>query len=654
MLLVAGFFASVTPAASQALPAPGGSTSFQPAPCPFSAAETAPYHITCGTVAVIENRAHDDGRRVKLAVAVVHAQSAHPEPDPVVFLDGGPGQSSMSLVVLRLRGSLRVREILKTRDYIFWDQRGVGRSEPHLCTALDTAWFSNALLGFSVDEQRRRNLETLHACRHALEETQTDIAQFGTATSAADLEDLRRALGIHIWNLDGGSYGTRLALVAMRDAPTAIRSVVLDGVVPIDAEEYSANAWRFARVVELLAARCAEDAGCHARFPKLAARLYQLIAALKQRPFVVPVTPGPTFPGDHIVVNDRVLAAGLFQAFYNTELIPLLPAVIEQIEHGNGATFEAMASSLLSNLAAIRQSLNIAVDCHDAMPLTSFAAIRAANAAFPRLGDAFADDESFPAYCADWNPNGAHPEELLPTLSSVPTLMLVGDFDPVTPPAYAHHALATLTASTVLELPSAGHGGKSRLKCVADVEVAFLSNPGGPLNLACAANFARVPFLTEYLLLPGLTRLLLGLQTHSHLGLVVLTGLAILLPILCLVGISGGALYRRWRPRHTSAAQSATPRTLILAASLSALGTAALLAYNVKLAFDSNPNLLLLGLPGRPLGLMSVAVLAGILSVVVLVACLRRIGPVWRLPLIWLGSAGAVAYLCTLVGLIFR
>lgn len=140
ILLLGCLFAAGVSGAGETskLPTADGEPRFEPAPCPFSAAETAPYLVTCGTVAVVENRAHDDGRRVRLAVAIVHARSAHPESDPVVFLDGGPGQSSLALVVPRLRLSPQVQAILKTRDFIFWDQRSVGLSEPHLCTAPDT------------------------------------------------------------------------------------------------------------------------------------------------------------------------------------------------------------------------------------------------------------------------------------------------------------------------------------------------------------------------------------------------------------------------------------------------------------------------------------------------------------------------------------
>lgn len=51
--------------------------------------------------------------------------------------------------------------------------------------------------------------------------------RFNTEESAADVEDLRRALGVPQLNLRGGSYGTRLALEVMRSFPSSVRSAAL-------------------------------------------------------------------------------------------------------------------------------------------------------------------------------------------------------------------------------------------------------------------------------------------------------------------------------------------------------------------------------------------------------------------------------------------
>ena len=59
-----------------------------------------------------------------------------------------------------------------------------------------------------------------------------DVRHFGTRDYLADLEWLRQRLGVAQWNLVGASYGTRVALSYVQAHPQALRSVVLDGVVP--------------------------------------------------------------------------------------------------------------------------------------------------------------------------------------------------------------------------------------------------------------------------------------------------------------------------------------------------------------------------------------------------------------------------------------
>ena len=68
--------------------------------------------------------------------------------------------------------------------------------------------------------------------------TVADLMAYNTASNAADINDLRLALGYDQVNLWGGSYGTRLALGVMRDYPEGLRSVVLDSVYPPDVDLY--------------------------------------------------------------------------------------------------------------------------------------------------------------------------------------------------------------------------------------------------------------------------------------------------------------------------------------------------------------------------------------------------------------------------------
>jgi len=623
---------------------------FEQHACPFSIAEPVSYRIDCGTVTVPENRARNDGRSVRLSIAIVRAASRHPLADPVVFLDGGPGLRSLDVLTLRMSVNLTVQRIHESRDLIFWDQRGVGYSEPHLCTSLDVDWFRNAELGFTLEEERARNLKTLKSCSADLARLQSDVTQLSTATSAADLEDIRIALGIQSWNLYGASYGTRLGLVALRRATPGIRSALLDGVYPPNAPQPLAQAWRFARVVDLLGKRCAEDPHCAARFPNIAARTYAVIEAAGRQPFSVPIAPRPGLPVDHLVINDRLLALGLYQAFYDTELLPYVPALVEQIEKRNEATFEALAQSLVGSLSYIRQSLNVAVECHDSMAATSAADIEGSNAAEPRLAKAFAGDSNWPAYCDAWQPGRATAEELAPAQSAVPTLLLAGDFDPVTPPAYSELALKSLSHGQIVGLPNAGHGSKAIFPCTLELESAFLAQPDKPLDLACLRHLPNVPFATNVLVLPGLTRLLVGIQSGSHWTVTVAMVAAALLQLALVIAVLVSLLTSHRRHQSTMTAVRVF-RGLTLAAGITALATLGVLGVQVTDALGTNPNVLLLGLEAPQSLLIVLACAAGLLAVGVAVWALKYRDLMRRSPLAWLGCAAAVGYVTAALAL---
>jgi pimeloyl-ACP methyl ester carboxylesterase len=115
-----------------------------------------------------------------------------------------------------------VQPFIAKRDFIVVDLRGSGYSQP----ALD------------CPDRSGPAAQWMRTCRERLSSI-ADLDCYNSAAVAADLADLRRALGIREWNLLGESYGTRYALTAMRDQPEGIRSVILDSVVPPEADQYA-------------------------------------------------------------------------------------------------------------------------------------------------------------------------------------------------------------------------------------------------------------------------------------------------------------------------------------------------------------------------------------------------------------------------------
>ena len=183
---------------------------FEAGPCPFEGGDWLQREeIKCGTLVVAENRERPDGRALRLAVAVLRSQAGDPRPDPVVFLSGGPGGAAVKFVA-SFSASPFVRAIREERDFILWDQRGTGYSDPDFCPD-KSAELLAVDYGTLVEEERRTAaLGLVSDCRERLLDEGLDFSVYNSATSARDLDDLRRALGYDRWNLLGVSYGPGL------------------------------------------------------------------------------------------------------------------------------------------------------------------------------------------------------------------------------------------------------------------------------------------------------------------------------------------------------------------------------------------------------------------------------------------------------------
>ena len=99
-------------------------------PCTLAGLEE---QARCGTLSVPLTQDGADGRRIELAVAVLPAREEMPAPDPLVILQGGPGQGAVGLAPFYAEVFAGVRE---TRAVVLLDQRGTGGSSPLACDPL--------------------------------------------------------------------------------------------------------------------------------------------------------------------------------------------------------------------------------------------------------------------------------------------------------------------------------------------------------------------------------------------------------------------------------------------------------------------------------------------------------------------------------------
>ena len=278
---------------------------------------------------VFEDRDSGTGRTIELKVVVYPARSRNAQPDPVFVLAGGPGQAAAQLspMLARMFGDVR-----QDRDLVFVDQRGTGKSNGLPC---DEDADDLQLFG-STDHF----VETVRKC---LEGYDADLRFYTTPVAMDDLDEVREKLGYEKINLWGGSYGTRAALVYLRRHGEHVRSVVLDGAVPLAMKLPESFAPDGQRALDLVFEACEAEDPCRERFPGLRHKFAELLDRLERQPIRVGVKHPRTGEDVDLVVRRDLVMPTLRLALYDPSTASMVPMLIDQAHRGDFGGILALA-----------------------------------------------------------------------------------------------------------------------------------------------------------------------------------------------------------------------------------------------------------------------------------------------------------------------
>jgi pimeloyl-ACP methyl ester carboxylesterase len=421
---------------------------------------------------VLEDRADPAGPRITLHVAIHRSYSRNPRPDPVVYLEGGPGGAP-------LVDGFWAYPFVEERDLIVFDQRGTGLTSPSLdCREVTSLLVAN-------------ELEALRRCRQRLEAEGIRLSAYNSAQSAADLEDLRLTLDYEQWNLYGISYGTRLALTALRDHPVGVRSLVLDSVYPPQVDIYLEMPRNAQRAFDALFAACAADELCEEAYPDLEERFYALVEQLDGSPVNVG---GGVLGLGSFSVDGGLLLQYLFQNMYVTEYLGDLPAELADFLAGDWGRLDFWYSIIESAYwANDSEGFHYSVQCSEELPFSDPAALDPGPPLRGPVESAFGP-EHMHEICELWDVPPADARENLPVVSDVPVLLLAGTFDPITPPAWALEAAEHLSAAQLIVVPGVGHGVLGSSFCIDDIVLEFLEEPLAAIDDGCLAELDEIEF----------------------------------------------------------------------------------------------------------------------------------------------------------------
>ncbi|MBX3080973.1 MAG: alpha/beta hydrolase [Anaerolineae bacterium] len=442
-----------------------------------------------------EDRGDPASPTIRLHVAIIASLSAHPQPDPIVYLEGGPGGSA----ILGIEDWVD-SPYLGDREVILFDQRGTGLSEPSLnCEEMEQAYIQVS------DDPAKTELAAVQACHDRLLNDGINLSAYTSAENAADLADLRVALGYPTWNVYGISYGTRLALTLMRDHPEGLRSVIIDSVYPPEVNAYEEEAANTQQAFSVLFDGCAAETACNAAYPNLKQTFYALIDTLNDTPApvnTVDAASGQTV-ADQLAGDD--VADIVFQAVYSTSYIAELPSAIYAASQGD---YERLLTMRDGQYPRTRQTdpdltdsegMFNSVECAEEIPFNSLDKAKAAAAQIDASLQAWvlADLDITYATCAIWQVQSAPAIESQPVNSDVPTLVLAGEYDPITPPAWGQRAAANLSHSYFFTFPGMGHGVTFDDVCPQQISLSFLENPATQPDASCIKSMSPPNFVTD-------------------------------------------------------------------------------------------------------------------------------------------------------------
>ena len=460
-------------------PAPLNHSSFAPGPCAVEVA--ADERIDCGWLSVPENRSRPDSRMIRLPVMILRSRAEHPAPDPVIFLNGGPGNSTLTG-----QRSGKSNPFLTSRDQVLLEPRGARLAQPFLdCPDINAAKGEVAAGRLRGAAAATRLEATAAACRAALVAAGADLNGYTSAETADDLEDLRVAIGAPQVNLYGLSYGTRLALTMARRHPASVRAMVLDSVLPPEVnydEAASANVWRaLNRVFD----GCAVDPVCARAWPDLQRDFAGLIARADRRPLPVTVS------GGAVEVRGAQVVEAIAGMLGDQERTALIPRAIGEAAAGRYDLLTEWVGRAQSP-STFAWGLRLSVWCAEEVPFEDAALVQ--SQAFASRGLGGLDGRAAtPALCRIWNVAPADAGENTPVRSDIPTLILAGEYDPNTPPAWARGLLANMPNAMVVELPGRGHGASFNA-CGGRLAFDFINDPTHPPSPVCATKLAGADF----------------------------------------------------------------------------------------------------------------------------------------------------------------
>jgi len=484
-----------------------------PVVCPFKGdIDYKPGEIECGLLQVPENRENPDSRFIELHFVKLNSRWGRDEDekdekkkdsglapgkrdDPVVYLTGGPGAQVTSYVK-----RFKDHGLLDHRDMYILEQRGIG-SSGDFCPFYDSRKPANEDVT-TFEESQEAGLNRVSDCARNAQAAGVDLAGYNTMENARDVKALRRALGFEKWNMWGISYGSILAQAYLKEDPEGILAAAIDAVMPLDIRE-SELYWRIAhwyeRDLQKIQEICDRQPACAEYYPDISGRIRQAIGSVVNQPIEVEVKDIENYPSGKARFFPDIVGYLPFIFLYEQDNYPGIPGLVyawaDAVVQRDQVMFKAIAStSSMGGFGGQSQGMANAIMCIDGDAEAQARASKKDILEDPVLGAALGSATYWDrraALCAELDMNQRPADQYSPVQTDLPSLIIEGDMDPITPPPNAKAILPGFANATYVEFPYAGHGPSRSVECAGDMLNAFYDHPTLEPDLGCVEEMEQ-------------------------------------------------------------------------------------------------------------------------------------------------------------------
>jgi pimeloyl-ACP methyl ester carboxylesterase len=365
------------------------------------------------------------------------------------------------------------------RDFVFVDQRGTRGSGSLYCEELDDP---------ADIVMPRFHLPAVELCRERLGR-HADLTKYSTLEAVEDFDAVRRWLGYDRINVIGGSYGSRVVLEYLRRHGDRTRTAVVAKPVPPDFKRPLYYGRDGLNALHGIFAACKSDVACRRAFPDSPGQLDAVLRRLEREPAAVPWKHPKT--GAVITLHlSRATFAEIIWVYLQTERAARrLPFVIARADSGDFTTLlEGAFSDGRLNVRDPIEGLYLSVTCPEETLRIGVSDVGPETPHF--LGSDRLNRQL--AACRGW-PQSSLPADLFePVRSSVPTLIVTGSLDPITPTVWGQRLLQYMPNARLIDVPGMSHGNidmDNFIPCIVGLTFSFWeAGTAAGLDTSCVAT----------------------------------------------------------------------------------------------------------------------------------------------------------------------